>query len=100
MSRVRIVQMLCPERHCFIATAYESADGERIPEVEERLRQTVAALRDAGVMNLRCGICGAREFQYEDAATVFRTLREAAPALREEEQRMAATREFFRGAKN
>jgi hypothetical protein len=82
MSKVRIVQMLCPERHCVVATAYESPDGELIPEMTERLEERFRELCSMGA-NADCAICRSRNLHCEDAATIFTTMQEAEPALRE-----------------
>jgi len=98
--RVRIVQLLCPQRHCVIASAYESDDGEEIPAVSLRLSIAVAAMIANCEMNPRCGLCHSDKLHFEDGVTAYSTIEEAMPALRENERRMAATREFFRAGRN
>jgi len=99
MTRVRIVQLLCPSRHCIMATAYESPDGEEIPEIAARLRERVDGLIAANEMNPRCGLCFAKTWRYEDHPTNFTTMKEALPALRQAERANAATRQFFRASR-
>ena len=99
MSKVRIVQVLCPSRHCIVATAYESPDGEELPKLTERLRKQVEDLMAAGNMNPWCGLCNSRQWTYEDRATAYATIAEALPALAETERRNAATREYFRASR-
>ena len=98
MSKVRIVQLLCPQRHCYIATVYESPDGERIDEMTTRLLESYSKLIDEG-HTPRCGICGFSRLTPEDMPTRFSTIAEAAPAILELERRQRFTREFFRASR-
>lgn len=99
MSRVRIVQLLCPSRHALLATAYESPDGEEILEIAQRLRGAADTAIASGNMNPWCGICRSRSWKTEDRATAFATMAEALPHLVEEERKNAAMREFFRASR-
>lgn len=99
MPRVRIVQLLCPQRHCIVATAYESPDGQPIEDMRTRLLEFFEALRRAGA-NDWCGICHARNFTAEDAATGFDSMTEAAPYLAVSAAYQMGTRQFFRAARN
>jgi hypothetical protein len=99
MSKVRIVQLLCPSRHCVVATAYESPDGAEIPEMAERLREFFADWVQRGA-NPWCGLCRSRDLHADDQPTGFSALTEAEPYLRESERRQAATRQFFKASKN
>jgi hypothetical protein len=96
--KVRIIQLLCPSRHCVVATAYESPDGAEIPEMTEDLRKRFTAFVLAGA-NPWCGICKSKNLTPEDRATGFTTMAEALPFLQEEERKQAATREFFKASK-
>jgi hypothetical protein len=96
---VRIVQLLCPARHCILATAYESADGEPIAAIAEHVREGFRLLFNAGNLNPWCGICHSRDFHIEDGATAFRSMDEALPHLNQLQAENAATREYFRAAK-
>lgn len=89
--KVRIIQLLCPQRHCIVAIAYESPNGEEIPENAQKLND---GLKSHG-LNPWCGICGSKQLQCEDRATGFRTLQEAQPHLEANERAQAITREFF-----
>jgi hypothetical protein len=95
MSKVRIVQCLCPERHCIMACVYVSPDGEAEPDKTEALCKAMAEL-----LNPRCGICGARDFRYEDGATRYATMEEARGPIAEAEMRQRLTREFLRQSRN
>jgi hypothetical protein len=98
MSKVRIVQLLCPERHCIIATYYESPDGEAIPEMTDRLREMFADFLKAGA-NPWCGICNSRNLHPEDAASIFATMAEAKPFIEKCALDQALTREYFKASK-
>ncbi len=76
MAKVRLVQLLCPNRHAIVAGAY-------LPG-ESTFDDTVAVLRNklqALEAEWRCGICGSRRLAFEDAETHFRSLEQAAPEL-------------------
>jgi hypothetical protein len=98
MSKVRIVQLLCPQRHCIVATAYQSPDGEVVPEITDVPQGKFAHMVELGV-NPWCGICSSRDLQPEDRPTPYATLAEAAPFLRHLADAQAATRAFFRASK-
>lgn len=93
--KVRIVQMLCPSRHCVVATAYEAHDGEAIPEMVDHLKEMFAK---SGA-NPWCGLCQSKNLRCEDQPTRFTTMIEAAPYLAENAARQAATREYFRASR-
>jgi hypothetical protein len=99
MSKVRIVQLLCPSRHCVLATAYESPDGAEIPEAADRLTERFSEMVEKGA-NPWCGLCKSRDLHAEDAPTKFATMEEAMPYLMENARQQAATREFFRAGRN
>jgi hypothetical protein len=92
---IRIVQCLCPLRHAIMALAYETDSG--IPAalhaavMEAALKNVLDAGIEAHMLNPWCGLCGSREWHYEDGATRFRTLEEAEPELaRLQAQNLAA----------
>lgn len=95
---VRIVQLLCPARHCIVATAYDSADGKPEPAFSEHVHESFRRLVEAGA-NPWCGLCHSRDFHTEDGRTAFRSMAEALPHLKQIHAEMAATREYFRAAK-
>lgn len=96
---VRIVQLLCPSRHCVVATAYESEDGEPIPEFTDRLRASFEA-RVVKELNPWCGLCRSTALTYEDEPTVFRTMAEALPFLQASSDEMATVREYLRASRS
>lgn len=98
--KVRIVQLLCPQRHAVVAFAYESETGEALPEKTDEFKVRLAAAYANHLLNPWCGICRSQDLRYEDEATIFKTLETAMPFLRELEQRQAATRKFFESGRN
>ena len=96
--KVRIVQLLCPERHCFIALAYQSEDGHAIPEMEVKLREGFDRMVQKGAKP-SCGICDSKKLRTEDSATRFETMEEARPHLEEAERRQTATRKYLRASR-
>ena len=93
--KVRIIQLLCPERHCVVAVAYDSADGQPIPEMTQELLTQFAA----SGLDPWCGICRSRTLTPEDMPMRFKTMGEAAPFLEELARRQAWTREYFKTSK-
>jgi hypothetical protein len=98
---VRIVQCLCPQRHCIMAYAYEPGEtilGGLVVDQANAvgvMRNFVDISIRHGLMNPWCGLCHSREWIYEDAASIFRTMEEARPALKIEEEAQRLTREWF-----
>lgn len=79
--KVRMIQLLCPSRHCIVAAAYESNSGE--PDLAT-LSDFKGQVQKLG-LNPWCGICGSRDLKYEDMATKFATMEEAKPHIECEE---------------
>jgi hypothetical protein len=94
MSKIRIVQVLCPLRHCIIGVYYESRDGEPNTTYLAGLQRLVDEAISKNQINPWCGICfaGCVKWKYEDAATIFKTMDEAhgPMAMMEVEQHKAA----------
>jgi hypothetical protein len=99
MSKVRIVQLLCPARHCIIGAAYLSPDGAENPEHKQSLRTQFDLLVKWAGFDPWCGLCKSRDFHLEDAPTGFATMEEAEPHIREEARRQAETRKFWKASK-
>ena len=98
MSKVRIVQLLCPSRHCIVGSAYESPDGAEIPEMSVHLREFFADWVKSGA-NPWCGLCYSRDLRAEDAPTIYTTMDEAMPYLQEMERKQAETPKYFKASK-
>jgi hypothetical protein len=93
---VRIVQVLCPERHCLCAALYLSEDGLTKPEraVDLQARMTRVGLE------FRCGICKSTDITIEDRATGFETMEEAEPVFRKCEAEQLTSRVFLDSIRN
>ena len=98
MSKVRIVRLLCPKRHAIMGAAYVSEHGAELPEKADSLREVFAVAVKLG-MNPWCGLCYSRDLRVEDNPTIFATMEEAMPFLKESERHYAKTREFFKASK-
>lgn len=87
MSKVHLVQLLCPSRHCFIASAYDEGEktfGDVVHSIDEAI----------GLLGMvkQCAICGSTDLRFEDGETRFASLAEAIPHLRALEQENAEAR--------
>ena len=97
--KVRIVQLLCPQRHCVMALPYQTDNGAEIPEKTDELKKTFAELVQR-FLNPWCGLCQSRNLHTEDQPTIFRTMDEARSFLEQSERDQTATAGFFRNSKN
>lgn len=77
-SKVHIVQLLCPSRHCIVAVAYNSNGTDSEKAAAEDIIKV--AIKEIGA-NPWCGICGATELRFEDRQSEFGTMEEAMPSL-------------------
>jgi len=87
---VKLVQMLCPQRHCLLASAYAEGAGNFL----EACEQLEGIIRDAG-MNRWCAICGSRDLRFEEGTTSYQTMAEALPHLMANEQRCIDSRRLL-----
>jgi hypothetical protein len=99
MSKVRIVQILCPQRHAILATAYESPDGAPIKDITDRLRYKADSLILDGGLNPWCGICQSRKWTYEDRPTQYTTMAEALPHFQNLADKQRTVREYLRASR-
>lgn len=97
-ANIRLVQCLCPARHCITALAFAPAAMDDATAIR-RLRAGVEAAIAAGALDPWCALCGSRDWRYEVGRTRFRTMEEARPALEEMEARQAATRAWILGGR-
>lgn len=96
---LHIIQLLCPKRHCIIATVYEIEPGVDDAIALSRFREQWIAMTTTGGYNPWCGICGSHDLTFETANTRWDTLEEARPFLRDEQLNNAITRAQIDDAK-
>lgn len=95
---VRITQCLCPQRHAIMAFAYQTDGGEHDIDAEAAkaaLRYAVDEAVQAKVINPWCGLCGSRDWHYEDNPSKFGSMDEARPELERLERENATARAGF-----
>lgn len=82
MPALWLAQLLCPQRHCILATAYDREENE-----PAKVEAVLMKAPTTGLLNPWCGICGSRELRVEhgklftddwDEAMVFLKAAEAA----------------------
>jgi hypothetical protein len=94
MGKVWIVQLLCPDRHAIMGTAYERTDESRLEEISDLIRKSV---KENGFL-WECGICkevdGPKsiDLHFEEGPTRFETMEEALPHLRKIEEQNILSR--------
>lgn len=93
--KIRILQLLCPSRHCIAAVVYESPDGEAMPGMIEQFQKEAAAWG----LPMRCGICESTDVFFEDAVTVFTSMEQARPEVARQGALQAITGEAIRRAR-
>lgn len=77
MSKVHLVQLLCPSRHCVMAAAYEEGTAASF---EGCCQAIEGAITGRGLIR-RCALCKSVDLRFEDGVTRFNSLREAGPHL-------------------
>lgn len=100
MPTVRIVQLLCPERHCVMAMAYLSKDGTAVAAKSEAVNKTFDLAVQRKMLNPWCDLCRSRILHTEDGATRFSSLEEAAPFLEASERAQRVAAVAMKTAKN
>jgi hypothetical protein len=78
---IHIIQLLCPQRHCIYAVAYD------VEEMPDDVALAMFQLQfdkwvDEKVLNRECGICKSTKLEYETRRTKYKTIAEAEPALK------------------
>jgi hypothetical protein len=92
---VRIVQVLCPDRHCIVGACYDDTD----PETKERAHAGLASLLKT--INPWCGICGSTKLEFEDMPTKYKTLEDARPDVTNiQAKNLEAMAHYARAPKN
>lgn len=99
MARIHLVQLLCPNRHCIIAAAWE--EGRTTYEATVTfMRASFAGMGGEWL----CGLCRAAELKFEDGLMPFNSMAEAAPELArlaaENMRGRALIEQLRRGARN
>lgn len=74
---VHVIQYLCEHRHCLMGAAYED-DYCDAHEAQKRIQEMFIKM---GADANKCRLCNSTQFHFEDKATGFATMREAAPSL-------------------
>lgn len=92
MPALWLAQLLCPQRHCILALAYDIEDTKPA-EIEARFSMILTSTMN--LMNPWCGICGSRKLHVEHGKLATDDWDEATAILREAEQKNLATRQVL-----
>lgn len=91
---IYLAQLLCPKRHCIVATALEYADGQ-VPDPNANRQALEKLAHDLFTRlgcNKRCGICGSTVLKWEQGRTNFKDKFEAMRALQVGQEEQLFTR--------
>lgn len=91
---IKIAQLLCPQRHCFMAIAF---DGKSTTDREASYLLAREAADHMRVHGSKCALCGSDDFTLEIGVTRFATMDEAMPVLASCEADQLATRAYLTG---
>jgi hypothetical protein len=91
---IRIAQLLCPQRHCFMAVAFDDAKATPTEACIELGRSATEHMARHGSS---CALCGSDDFTVEVGVTRFATMAEAMPALASSMEAQLATRDYLTG---
>jgi len=69
---IRMIQLLCPNRHAIVAAFYNDETSGHCEVVAE-----MKAALDQAKANPWCGICGSAHLEFEDRPTDYQTIDEA-----------------------
>lgn len=101
MKRVWIAQCLCgPQRHAIMASFHEAEDQEEAEVlILAPLYAAVDRLLNSDVLAHGCGLCGSPpdQWRYEFGPSIYETMAEAEPLLRETEAANITTGQLFAG---
>jgi hypothetical protein len=98
--RVYIAQILCPLRHCIIASVGEYESDEAAAALGDIAREHFAGLVEKGVAKPGCGICHSTQLTVEVGRSVFATMEEARPYLQASEANQGKAREQLKAQNN
>jgi hypothetical protein len=90
MPALWLAQLLCPQRHCILALAYD-IEQTKPAEIEERF----IAVTAPGMLNPWCGICGSRNLHIEHGKLRTDDWDEATALLKAVEGANLATRQLL-----
>lgn len=80
---IKIIQLLCPKRHCIFALAFDSAETDDTAALSfAEIKWTRMTAKDVDPW---CGLCLSKDLTFEIGTTRFTTMDEAAPALKASE---------------
>ncbi len=83
-----ITQLLCPQRHCVVASVWDERDSSAAL-AQEQLREQFQSWVKSGALNPYCGLCRSETLHYESGVTRWQTMEEALPNIREQEREQA-----------
>jgi hypothetical protein len=92
--KIWIAQILCPKRHCILASAFDVADHSPQEATAELIAQ-VERLLALHKIDPWCGICRSSDWKAEAAPTKWATMDQARPFIEELERENAAARRFY-----
>ena len=92
---IHILQLLCPQRHCFVAVAWDDAAQTLAGASVQLANAKVQLLGGRGAEGFVCAICGSTTFHTEDGVTRWETMSEAAPHLMASMRDQLLTREML-----
>jgi hypothetical protein len=100
MKKVYLAQLKCPDNHCVLAAAREFETPEEAQVLGTLLMERFGVLVAAKQMNYECVLCHSMQLHVDIQPTVYRSLEEALPHLRAEEERQALTARMIRQSRN
>lgn len=94
MSRPKLVQCLCPQRHCISAIAFLNIDDEHAAAM---MQAALRELLDAHRLNPWCGLCGAKaETWCYEVATLKAEWDEAVEELKASARAQCETADYLK----
>jgi hypothetical protein len=108
VAMIHLIQCLCgPKRHAIFALAYDDQDRNGAEALAD-FKGMVTLMLKTNAVKPWCGMCALGEDEiahceswfYEDRATVFQSMAEAEPYLKQSEADQLATRAFMERSKN
>ena len=91
---IKIAQLLCPSRHCFLAVAFDPA---KVTEADACIELGQSAAEHMKRHGSTCAICGSGDFTIEILVTPFDSMVEATPMIVSCLEAQLATRDYLTG---